>query len=259
MSEEIQTADALFFGTISATYLAVCAGWLIGVRLWPKLWPAPAQLATEHRWLDLGLTVAAAAAVLLLGQAYWHGYLLPKGVGWLGVLCWTLNNLIIYAPVAAVLLIRRQGPATAFLSPRAAGSKIGWGLVLGVLGVALFLRMRGEITTMPVVLRQSLRAASLANFVPVFLEGVALAFAFVRIRWAFGLWPAVLIPSVLFAVGHVPRQLADGTPVSEMAAFFALNTLLPAAILYVVQRSQDVIWIGIVHYLMDNAIGAFEP
>jgi len=44
----------------------------------------------------------------------------------------------------------------------------------------------------------------------------------------------------------------------KIAAFFLLNTLLPTAVLYVVQRSADCIWIGIVHYLMDVAIDAFD-
>lgn len=90
------------------------------------------------------------------------------------------------------------------------------------------------------------------------MEGVVVAFLFVRIRWTLGLWPAILIPAVLFAVGHVPRQIAAEQSAGTMIAFFVFNTCLPAAILYVVARSRDIIWIGIVHYVMDIAIKAFE-
>jgi membrane protease YdiL (CAAX protease family) len=72
-----------------------------------------------------------------------------------------------------------------------------------------------------------------------------------------GLWPAVLIPAVLFAAAHIPRQLAGDSSGGTIAAFFVLNTLLPAAILYTVFVSRDIIWMGLVHYVMDIAIDAF--
>lgn len=84
-----------------------------------------------------------------------------------------------------------------------------------------------------------------------------LAFFFVRIRWAIGLWPALLIPALLFAAGHIPNSLDASRSVVYIVTFSVSNALLATGILYVAQRSQDVIRPGIVHYLMDIAIEAF--
>jgi hypothetical protein len=81
-----------------------------------------------------------------------------------------------------------------------------------------------------------------------------MAFAFVRLRWVIGTAAAIAIPSLLFAAAHVPGQVEAGRDVVHIAVFFAFNTALPAAILWTVQRSRDVVWIGLVHYLMDIAI-----
>ena len=43
-----------------------------------------------------------------------------------------------------------------------------------------------------------------------------------------------------------------------MAAYFAVTAVITVAVLHVLERSQDVIWLGLVHYLMDVAIGAFD-
>jgi hypothetical protein len=56
-----------------------------------------------------------------------------------------------------------------------------------------------------------------------------------------------------FALAHVSPFPADA---GELAAFFVLNAALVPAILYTALRSEDVIWIGLVHYRMDMAIEA---
>jgi len=118
--------------------------------------------------------------------------------------------------------------------------------------------LRGELGRFGAVLVGIVDKDNATNFLPVTLEGVALAFLFVRIRWVFGPAVALLVPSVLFAAAHLPRQFADGLGPAEIVAFFALNTLLPAAILAIVVHSRDVIWLGIVHYIMDIAIRVFD-
>ena len=67
----------------------------------------------------------------------------------------------------------------------------------------------------------------------------------------------MLLVSLLFAVGHVAGDVQGSRGAGEIAAFFALNTLLPLAIFATVVRSRDVIWIGFAHYVMDVAIDAF--
>jgi hypothetical protein len=247
-----------FFSAVIIAYLSVCAAWVIVTRLRPKLWPTAPGLKSDRPWLDLALAAVAVIAILALGQSYRAGYLLHSGAPALGPLAYTLNQLIIFAPIVIVLAIRGQGPATVFLSPAALPMKLITGLLLGIAAVAIYLGASGRLGDLPAVLLESVRPQSLERFLPVFLEGVALAFVFVRVRWTFGTAAALLIPSVLFAISHIPRQLESHLPIEHIALYFALNTLLPVAILYVVSLSADVIWLGIVHYLMDVAIHAFD-
>jgi membrane protease YdiL (CAAX protease family) len=125
-----------------------------------------------------------------------------------------------------------------------------------LIAVALYSGLRGELREVPGLLNSSVNTDKLVNCLPVFLEGVAVVFLFVRLRWVTGTAVAILIPSVLFAAAHVPGSLAEGRSAAHIAVFFVFNTALPAAIFSVVARSRDVIWLGLVHYLMDIAIQA---
>lgn len=243
-----------FLLPVAAAYLAASGLWLL--YDWrAKLRAAePPPDASDHPYWDLALVIAAGAGIFLLGGAYRAGWLLPTGSSAAGRLGWMADNLIIYSPIAAVLLVRRQSPRTIFLSPVRLPEKIALGLVLGIVAVVVYSAPRGELSEVPRYLASALRTEKLVDFLPVFLEGVALAFAFVRLRWVVGTAAAIAIPSLLFAAAHVPGQLAADRDAVHVAVFFVFNTALPAAILWTVQRSRDVIWIGLVHYLMDIAI-----
>ena len=83
--------------------------------------------------------------------------------------------MVIYSPIGLTLALRRQRLRTVFLSGRALGTRLGVGVLLALGSVLLFLALRGEVARFPSVLRGAADPARLADFVPVFLEGVALA------------------------------------------------------------------------------------
>lgn len=256
--ENIQQASPFFFLPVAAAYLLACGLWLLLTRFFPALWPWPALMRTDRKYLDFALVLVGVTGILLFGQLYRAGWLLPtKGAGWGRELAWMADNLVIYSPIFLILLLRRQSAATIYLSGNGFFKKVLFGIGLGLFAVFLFLILRGEAGKLPEILTKAAEPKRLANFLPVFLEGVALAFGFVRLRWAFGLWPALLLPALLFAAAHVPGQIEEGRTAVEIVAFFVFNSGLVAAILYVAQKSQDIIWLGIVHYLMDVAIQAF--
>ena len=184
--------------------------------------------------------------------------MLPSASGLAGDILWQFNNVIIYSPIVVLLLVRGQSARTVYLSADGLPIKLAAGVVLAVLAVLVFLVVRGDPGRLPGVLRESVRTENLRNFLPVFLEGVAIAMMYVRMRWAFGQWPALLGPGLVFAVAHIPRQIESGLGPPEMIAYFAVTTGIAFAVLYTLERSRDVIWIGIVHYVMDVAIGAFS-
>jgi hypothetical protein len=167
-----------------------------------------------------------------------------------------IDNLIIFSPIGLVLWARRQSLDTVFVSPRRLPEKFALGLVLGILSLSLYSALRGEASLIPSRLLSATTLDKLVDFLPVFLEGVALAFGYVRFRWLAGTILALTLPPVLFAAAHIPAQIANERTLAYMAVFFAFNTVLGSAILWTVARSRDVIWIGIVHYLVDVAIEA---
>ncbi len=256
--DSVQEASLRFFLPVVIAYLLACGGWIILARWRVVSFPRDPVPTCDRPWLELALGGLAAVGIFAVGLAYRLGFLLPSGSGWLHHVSWTLNNVIIYSPLFILLAVRKQTMETVFLSTTDLGRKAAAGVILAIAATTAFLALRGELADLPGVLRGVIEPDNATNFLPVFLEGLALAFLFVRVRWALGVWPAILIPSVLFAVAHVPRQLAGGESTGTMIAFFILNTLLPATILYVIVVSRDIIWIGIVHYVMDIAIRAFE-
>ena len=255
---QIQQADANFFVPIAAAYASICAGWLLLQRIIPRL-RGPDASPSDRPWLDLAMALVAGVAVLAVGQLWWRGLLLPvPSSGAMREVVATLNHLLVYSPVALVLLLRRQGLATVYLGSGFLLGRAAAGLLLGAVGTVVFHAARTEIHLVPSSLMATADADNLRHFVPVFLEGVGVAFLFVRARAALGLWPAMLIPCLLFALGHVPRQLEGGGSALAMTAFFVFNVSLPMLILATIVRSRDVVWIGVAHYVMNVPSGAFQ-
>ncbi|MEM7199404.1 MAG: hypothetical protein AAF628_04010 [Planctomycetota bacterium] len=253
-----QQATLEFFGPIVLAYLVVCAAWLSAYQLRPQWWDRQPEGASTRPWLDLGLALLGAVGVLAMGEAYRQGWRIPDGSGGWRHVTFNLNVLLWYAPIGIVLLSRRQSLGTVWLSARRLGIKLAVGAALSLLGLAVYLGLRGELDRFAAVLLDCGSAHSLAHALPVFLEAVAVAFLVVRLRWALGLKVGLIVPCLLFALAHVPRGIDGGQPVDVIAKFFALNSLLPLAIFATVARSRDVVWIGVVHYVLDVAIEAFR-
>lgn len=254
--DETQTATSDFFVPLAIAYLAACGGWLAFDARRKLRLEQPPDAGTSRPYFDLGLTFAAVAGIFAWGEVYRRGWLLPTGDGILGGAGWLINNAVIYSPLAMVLTYRRQGTETIFLTLRNLPTKLALGTALGVVSVLLFLAARGETSRISEIATAAVNPRTMVNFVPVFLEGVAVAFIFVRLRWACGTTVALVLPALLFALAHVPGQMEVGRSAIVMLAFFAFNSALVVAILATVARSRDVIWIGMVHYLLDIAIRA---
>jgi hypothetical protein len=92
------------------------------------------------------------------------------------------------------------------------------GLGLGVVSVSIFLGLRGEISELPQVLAASVAPDKLVDFLPVFLEGIAVAFGFVRFRWLVGMIPRLVVPSAVFARSY--RAGGRQRALATIVAFF---------------------------------------
>lgn len=257
--QRIQEVTVLFFGPVTLAYLAACLFILGTQKVFPKIWPGRALPQPEKPYWETALGLAASIAILLIGNFLRLDKFLSVSLEepWKG-LVWMLTNLEVFAPIFLTLYFRKQAVETVYIGKDNILIKVLIGLLIGVISSLLFVLMRSEIRRMPEIMDGSVTWTSLTNFPAVFLEGVAVAFLFVRLQWTFGIRTAILIPSMLFAFSHIPGSLANGSPTVEIISFFFLNISICGFVLFTCYRTKDVITIGIVHYLMDVTIKSFN-
>lgn len=255
--EEIMQSNAFFMLPITVAYGTICVSWFLLDRRGFS-WQVDVIRKPDKPWLEFVLAIVSVIAVLGVGQLYSHGYLVPTSDRpTLAGLSWMLNNVLIFSPIWLSVVLRKQSLSTVFISKHQLLRKLIFGLAASLLGILVFVLLRQESNRLPEIFRQATTFKSLSNFPAVFFENVALAFLFVRLKWAVGTKWAIVIPSLLFALAHVPGSIAEGDPWGHILAFSLLTSGLTLFILYTAYRSRDIIWLGLVHYLMDIAIKAF--
>ncbi len=255
--EEIMQSNTFFIVPLTIAYATICGLWFL-INSRKNLWALDPIKPSDRPWLDFALALITTVGIFAIGQLYSAGFLLPNANSVIANrLIWVANNFIIFSPIALTLFFRKQKITTLFLSKNQLLLKLAFGTIASLTGVTLFLILRGELERFPEILKEAITLKSLSYFPAVFFENVTLAFLFVRLKWAVGIKWAILIPSVLFALAHVPGSVAEGDPWSHIITFFFLTGSLTTFILYTAYRSRDIIWLGIVHYMMDIVIKAF--
>lgn len=253
--DRIQTATVDFFWPIASAYVAVCIVWLIVRALAKTRWKDEPNVESDHPWLDFGMIFVAAAGIFGLGAAYRNDLLIPMIPEPWSNLSTAINLCLPFVPIFLILLVRRQSLSTIWISGDSLHWKIAVGVISALAGLLVFLGLRGEFHRFPVVLLGLCHVNSWIHAPAVFLEAVAVAFVFIRLRWIAHASLALLIPCMLFAAAHVPSGIASGRPSLEITAFFFFNTLLSAFIFSIVMKARDVVWIAIPHFVLDIAIG----
>ncbi len=256
--EEIMQSNSYFIVPLTLAYLAICGMWFLLDRR-GKGWDIQSVESTKKPWLDLALGLLSCFAVMGVGQLYSAGYLIPRSASTVinQLIVWPLNNVLIFSPIFLTLILRKQGTHSIFISSNQMARKLIFGLAASLIGIFIFVGVRGEWTRLSEIFFSALKLKTLSNFPAIFFENVALAFLFVRLKWAVGIRWAIGIPAILFAFAHVPGSVAEGDSIFHIITFFFLTGTLTTFILYTAYRSRDIIWLGVVHYLMDVAIKAF--
>ncbi|WP_436515089.1 CPBP family glutamic-type intramembrane protease [Ekhidna sp. To15] len=256
--EEIMQSNSFFIIPLSLAYLCVCGLWFLLSKT-GRGWEIESIETSKKPWLDIGIGMLACAGVIAIGQLFVAGFLIPRTQSVIvnQLLIWPLNNVLIFSPIFLTLFIRKQSLNTIFISSRQLGIKLLFGLIVSVVGIVIFVGLRGEWSRISEILITAIQPKTLSNFPAIFFENVALAFLFVRLKWTVGVKWAIGIPAVLFALAHVPGSVAEGDPISHIITFFFLTGTLTTFILYTAYRSRDILWLGFVHYMMDVAIKAF--
>lgn len=240
---------ALHHQALAVGYTVALFGWFAAWRFYPKLWPARPPLSFARPWREVAWAVAAAAATVGLGQCYVRGYRLAVSGPWAPVAD-AVNQVLIFSPFVLLLLVRRQGPETAWLPADRVVQRLLVGTGLALPAVLAFTLVRTGSDPWQRVVPRVYQPANVSFAVQVFLEDVAIAILFVRLQSALGAWRSVVLVALLFAAAHLPTLLAGNAPRGEVLRL-PLDAALGALVLVVLRRSRDVWWFGCVHFAMD--------
>jgi hypothetical protein len=235
---------ALFLG-----YLTAVSGWIAASRVAPDLWRPTTPPAFARPWLEIGLALLAVVGVLLLGQLWVRGIRFPAA-GPLAPFVESVNQLLIFSPILLLPLVRRQSYETALLRKERALVRVGIGVVLAAVALAVHVGVRRLMGDDVLLVPRVLRLENVDVAFQVLFEDVAVAILLVRLAAAIGTRPAVVAAASLFAAGHIPSMLARGANLSELAALVR-DVTLGLVVLGTVLRSSDILWFWPVHVTMD--------
>lgn len=237
------------YPALVVAYFVGLGGWLAVSRIRPRLWPDELAESFAHPWKEFGVALVGAIGILVLGQLWSRGIRLPEQ-GTFGPVLGAINQVLIFAPILLVLVIRRQSWDTAWLPRRRIALRLVVGLGLASLAVTAYSLLRAGADAPWVLLGRIWRYDHLDKMVQVFLEDLTIAILFVRLAGAIGGRRATVVVACLFAVGHVPVMLSQGAAWSELGALL-LDMGLGVAVILVLRRSRDVAWFWCIHFCLD--------
>mgnify|MGYP001609212924 FL=1 len=233
---------------LAISYSLVCGLWLGLSRALPY-WQHPVRCAFERPWRELGLALAAAVAVVGLGQLWSHGVRVPGGGPW-EPFAESVNQLIIFSPILFLPVVRRQGQPSAWLPPDAALPRLGIGLGLALVALTLYAGLETGAPSWIATLSRVFRPRNAPYAVQVLAEDIALAVVVVRLAAALGAGRAILITAALFAAGHLPSLMSAGASGAELVGLVR-DFGLTAIVLGSAWRGADVLWLWPVHFALD--------
>jgi len=240
------------YPALFSAYLVALGGWLLASRLIPRLWPRekPDHLPQPWQpWREFGIALIGAAGVLAAGRLWSRGVRLPEG-GSLGPLAAALNQVLIFAPILLVPLLRRHSWVTAWLPRHRFAARLAVGLLLSGVALSAYSLFRDGADHPWVLLGRIWRYDQIDEMIQVFLEDVTIAILFVRLASAVGKHWATGVVACLFAAGHIPAMVSGGASWSE-TAWLVRDAGLGAAVILVIQRSRDVVWFWGIHFSLD--------
>ena len=237
------------YATLVVAYLVALGGWLVASRVLPGVWHRGPTEGFEHAWRELGIALGGAMGILAMGQLWTRGIRLPEQ-GAFGPLLGSINQILIFAPILMVVVIRRQPWTSAWLPRARLGTRLLVGAVLAGCAVTTYALLRDGADAPWILLGRIGRYENLDSAVQVFLEDVTIAILFVRSAGAVGPRWATVVVACLFAVGHIPAMLSQGATWLELVGLLR-DAGLGVAVILVLQRSGDVVWFWCVHFCLD--------
>lgn len=230
-------------------YLVGVGGWLLASRLLPGVWLREQPGGFERPWKEFGIALLGVLGILGMGQLWSRGVRLPEQ-GALGPLLGSINQVVIFAPLLLVLVVRRHPLTSAWLPRARLIMRLLVGIVLASLAVSAYSLLREGANAPWDLLGNIWQYEHIDEMVQVFLEDLTIAILFVRVAGAIGNRWATVVVACLFAAGHIPVMLSQGAGWFELVGLLR-DAGLGVAVILVLQRSRDVVWFWCVHFCLD--------
>lgn len=237
------------YAPLVVAYFVGLGGWLLASHLLPGVWPREQVEAFERPWKEFGIALVGAIGILAMGQLWSRGVRLPEQ-GVLGPLLGSINQVLIFAPILLVLVVRRQPWTSAWLPRARIATRLLVGVVLASLALTAYSLLRDGAGPPWVLLARIWRYEHIDKMVQVFLEDLTIAILFVRLAGAIGSRWATVGVACLFAAGHIPVMVSQGATWLELAGLLR-DAGLGVAVIIVLQRSRDVVWFWCIHFCLD--------
>jgi hypothetical protein len=230
-------------------YLVGLGGWLLASRLLPGLWPREQLERFERPWKEFGIALLGTMGILGMGHLWASGVRLPEQ-GALGPLLSAINQILIFAPILLVLVIRRHPLTLAWLPRARIIKRLLVGIILASLAVTAYSLLREGVDMPWALFGRIWRYEHIDTMVQVFLEDLTIAILFVRLAGAIGNRWATVIVTCLFAAGHIPVMVSQGATWFELVGLLR-DAGLGLAVILVLQQSRDVVWFWCIHFCLD--------
>lgn len=234
--------------TLALAYAVACGAWWLLSRVL-SLWRAPARPSFAHPWRDVGLVLLGVVAVLGLGQLWGFGVRLEAPGAWHPI-AESVTQLVIFAPVLLVPILRRDGWSSAWIQLDRLPLRLGVGVGLTLLVLLIYSTVESGAAAWVAAVRDVFQPGRAHLAVQVLLEDIAIAILFVRLAAALSPRWAIVLVALVFAAGHIPAMLSEGASPAEFLGLirdFGLGMLVTGTI----WRGADIAWFWPVHFALD--------
>lgn len=209
--------------------------------------------STPHPWREVLYVLLATISTLIVGRLYSGGYLLSDfNLGHLKA-GESVNQVIVFSPFIAYILIRRKTLSDAWLPPFRLPHRIAIGFCISIVSVVLFSLLAGQRPIL-IVVGDVFHIKNMHHIIQVFMEDLAICLLLSGLSMAMGRRFFLLVAaavSLLFALGHLPAQFEAGISTSRAFLGAAGDSLLTFSICFSLYRSKDFAWFWPIHFAMD--------
>lgn len=234
-----------YFGILAGYGAAIGAFWAIKLlALKTRLHGGKAVF--ERKWIEIAIVAISVVAVIGVGQLYVANMLLPDE----GELFQSLNQLIIFAPLIAIVIWRGQPLQSAYLPANLAVPSLVFGGLLAAIALFAYCAMRGLLPELPGVLSSVFQTKNISFAAQVLLEDIAIAVLLSRLVNAIGVRWTVIIVACLFQIAHIPAFLANGATLASLQSL-VLDTGIGLIIFGALISTRNIWWFWPIHTVMD--------